>query len=34
LALPSGVLTALVGGGYITRQNKRITIQKDLPENW
>ncbi len=30
----SRVLTSLVGGGYITRQNKRITIQKDLPENW
>jgi CRP/FNR family cyclic AMP-dependent transcriptional regulator len=30
----SRVLTALVSGGYITRRNKRITIQKDLPENW
>lgn len=30
----SRVLTALVNGGYISRQNKRITIQKNLPENW
>jgi len=30
----SRVLTSLVSSGYITRQNKRITIQKDLPESW
>jgi CRP/FNR family cyclic AMP-dependent transcriptional regulator len=30
----SRVLKELIVGGYITRQNKQITIRKNLPESW